>query len=298
MSKTRSLAAIAFATTLTGSTLALTMAPMAHADSLAPIRQAVIDARAGSTCPPLNYSVPLEGEAQHAVGNTLPGVPPTGQYQGTFDVAGHSAPFGSANNVPDGTRLAVSQAGGAINDCSYKDFGVGFVRTDGEDQVAIVLGKPAAPAAPVPQPQPQPANTNLPVSCAGGGGYKLPPGSDCSKTPNPSPPPAPAPQPVVNAITASFAKPGLTSIQLKVTNSSALTAACHYDAEAQTNNPLVPSQTLRDFQVEPHTTAANPHLETFDGAPTLTNYQVTITCTDASGQQKDPIGTVQLSQTW
>jgi hypothetical protein len=158
MSKARACSAVAFATTLTGATLVLTMAPMAHADSLAPIRQAVITARAGSTCPPLNYSVPLEGEAQHAVGNTLPGVPPTGQYQGTFDVAGHSAPFGSANNVPDGTRLAVSQASGAINDCSYKDFGVGFVRTDGEDQVTIVLGRPAAPPVPAPAPAPDPAS--------------------------------------------------------------------------------------------------------------------------------------------
>jgi hypothetical protein len=94
------------------------------------------------------------------------------------------------------------------------------------------------------------------------------------------------------------AKPGLTSIQLNVTNSSALTAACHYDAEAQSLNPLVPNQTLRDFQVAPHTTSAKPHVEAFDGAPTLTNYQVTITCTDASGQQKDPIGTMQLSQLW
>jgi len=60
----------------------------------------------------------------------------------------------------------------------------------------------------------------------------------------------------------------------------------------------VPSQTVRDFQVAPHTTAAKPHVETFDGAPTLTNYSVTITCTDASGQQTDPIGSVQLSQMW
>ncbi len=103
---------------------------------------------------------------------------------------------------------------------------------------------------------------------------------------------------MVNAITASFGKPGLTSIQLRVTNSSALTAACHYDAEAQSLNPFVPSKTVRDFQVAPHTTPSNPHVETFNGAPTLTNYQVTITCTDASGKQQDPIGTVQLSELW
>ncbi len=83
-----------------------------------------------------------------------------------------------------------------------------------------------------------------------------------------------------------------------VTNSSALTAACHYDAEAQSLDLFVPSQTVRDFQVAPHTTAAKPHVETFDGAPTLTNYSVTITCTDASGQQTDPVGGVQLSQMW
>jgi hypothetical protein len=75
-------------------------------------------------------------------------------------------------------------------------------------------------------------------------------------------------------------------------------AACHYEAEAQSLNLFVPGQTVRDFQVAPHTTAAKPHVETFDGAPTLTDYSVTITCVDASGQQTDPIGSVQLSQMW
>ena len=110
--------------------------------------------------------------------------------------------------------------------------------------------------------------------------------------------PAPAPVPVTNAIGASFRPPGLTSISLQVTNSSALTAACHYDAAAHTLDPLVPKDTQRDFTVAPHTTPANPHVETFNGAVTFTNYAVTISCTDASGQQKEPIGTVKLSQTW
>jgi hypothetical protein len=92
MSRTRALVAVA---SLTSSTLALPVARMALADSLAPIRQAVASVRSGSTCPPLNYSVALEGEAQHAIGNNLPGVPPTGQFQGTFDIAGQGAPWGT-----------------------------------------------------------------------------------------------------------------------------------------------------------------------------------------------------------
>jgi hypothetical protein len=293
MDKTHAVAAIAFVTVLTGSALMWTTPPSAHADALADLRLAVNNARSSSTCAPLAYSTALEGEAQHYILNDLPGVPPAGQYVGTWNTLLNTGD-------PESTAIKNLITGGvsaAVTDCSWKDFGVGYFRDTANheefDRVAVSLGKPAASPAPPAPAAPNPAS--LPVHCSIGG-YTLPPGSDCSKTPNPAPPPAP--QPVVNAITASFGKPGLTSIQLIVTNSSALTGACHYDAEAQSLNPFVPSQTLRDFPVAPHTTTAKPHVETFDGAPTLTNYQVTITCTDASGQQKDPIGTVQLSQMW
>ena len=284
------LATTAFVTVLTGSGLAWSTPPLAHADALADLRSAINGMRSGSTCPALNYSIPLEGDAQHYIGNNLPGVPAAGQYNGTVTKI-------SDENDPEAAAVKSLVADGnvtsAVNDCSYKDFGVGFYRPAGteDDYVSVALGKPNAPAPAAP---PQAANADKPIACAG---YQLPPGSDCSKTPNPNPPAAPA-APVTDAIGASFGKPGLTSLALSVTNSSAMTAACHYEADANTIDPLVPKQTVRDFQVAPHTTSAKPHVETFNGAPTFTNYSVTITCTDASGKQTEPIGTVSLSETW
>lgn len=52
--------------------------PTAHADPLDNVRGAVNGARAQSVCGPLNYSIALEGEAQAAVGNHLPGSLPPG----------------------------------------------------------------------------------------------------------------------------------------------------------------------------------------------------------------------------
>lgn len=46
----------------------------------------------------------------------------------------------------------MGQASGAIKDCKYKDFGVGFYRVnDSFDDVGIALGQPTAPA-PAPAP--------------------------------------------------------------------------------------------------------------------------------------------------
>lgn len=290
MAKPRTGATLAFVSVLTGSAVASVMAPTAHADALSDLRAGINLMRSGSTCPALSYNVNLEGDAQHYIGNNLPGVPAAGQYNGlVHKIQAEGDPESQAVNHLTAFGDTVS----SVNDCSWKDFGVGFYRPPGteDDYTSVALGKPDAPAPAAPA---APANSNLPVSCAG---YTLPPGSDCSKTPNPNPPAAPPP-PVTDAIGASFGSPGLTSLALRVTNSSALTAACHYDAEASTIDPLVPKQTLRDFQVAPHTTSAKPHVETFNGAPTFTNYSVTITCTDASGKQTEPIGTVQLSETW
>ena len=139
--------------------------------------------------------------------------------------------------------------------------------------------------APAPVPDSQ-----KPVHCSAGG-YTLPPGSDCSKTPNPNPP---APPPVTNAIKANFDPPGLKKVTLRVENSSNLTAACHYEAKANTNNPLVKKDTTRDFTVP----ANGKDAEEFDGAPTGTTYTVTITCKDASGKQTQDIGDQNLTLKW
>ncbi|OBH28105.1 hypothetical protein A5692_23115 [Mycobacterium sp. E342] len=301
MPRTQAAVAVAFAA-LSGSVLALTMAPIASADPLAAIRQAVNNARAGSTCPPLNYSIPLEGEAQHAIGNNLPGVPPAGQYKGTFTVT-LAAPFGSANNAEGATRGAVGEATPAINDCSNKDFGVGFFRKGDDDTVAIVLGKPAAaPQAPpaavqcpagsetptVPAGQTCKAAAspnNLPVRCTGN--YELPAGSDCSKTPNPSPP---APKPPKNAIAVNVEQ-SPTSVAVNVKNTSTLPGKCTYDA-APKNGLLMPA-VHRDFNVNPNDATKLDFL-----APPLgVKYHLVVSCHGTFNGQDDEFGHVEQDVT-
>jgi hypothetical protein len=102
------------------------------------------------------------------------------------------------------------------------------------------------------------------------------------------------PPPVTNAIDASFGDPGLSTLDFTVTNSSALTATCNYTATANSLNPLVPKKTTRQFNVP----ANGNHTESFNGAPTLTTYNVTLSCKDASGKQKEELGHKDLSVTW
>jgi hypothetical protein len=140
------------------------------------------------------------------------------------------------------------------------------------DYTYIPPAPPQAPAGP-----PVMSNAGDPVKCVGCGA------------------PAPAPVPdVINAIQASFGQPGLTSVDFTVTNTSNLDAVCHYTATANSLNPLVPKKTTRQFDVPANQTVVQP----FNGAPTLTNYSVTLSCNDASGKQKAEMGHVDTSVLW
>jgi hypothetical protein len=59
-------------------------------------------------------------------------------------------------------------------------------------------------------------------------------------------------------------------------------------------NPLLPSDTTRTFDVP----ANGSHTESFDGLKTGTQYQITIPCTDSSGKQSEPLGSVNQTVTW
>ncbi|MGD1256614.1 hypothetical protein ACKUT9_20520 [Mycobacterium seoulense] len=253
-----------FAACALGCASATMAMPAAHADPLDNIRGAVNNARAQSTCPPLTYSSLLEADAQRYVRFNEFEENPSGY-------GGHVVGFRVKDDPTDkATSEAVGQASPSIHDCTFKDFGVGMLRLDAVDlsEVAIVLGRPSAPA-------PAPAPNSNPVRCSAG--YTLPPGSDCSKTPNPNPPPAPAP-PVTNAIQLKFGPPSLGSITATISNSSALTAKCTYDS--------TPFNTHRDFTVDPH---GSTDL-TFNGVNSNTNYHVVVSCHDASGKQTQEIG--------
>ena len=272
MTRTRPSASLAIVTAVVGCALPLiSTTPIAHADDpLAQIREAVNGERAETTCGPLNYSSALEGEAQAAVGNDLPGVPPAGNYKGYFQTF-----FGGGD--PERTAIygAEGSAYAALRDCRFKDFGVGFYRIDQSetDRVAITLGQPAA-AAPA---APPPFNAaTVPV---------LPPPPHNAATVPALPPPPPAL--VTNAITLSFGPPHLGSITATVTNSSDLTAKCTYDASGIT-------KTHRDFTVGPH---ASTDL-TFKGLNTATSYHVVVSCHDASGKQTQEIGHAETDVTF
>jgi hypothetical protein len=133
-------------------------APIAHADPLDDVRGAVIAARANTGCPPLNYNVQLEAAAQAWVrGGPRPSDNPSLGYDGfPAGVEGLDAHASKATNA------AISDLNPSLKDCTFKDFGVGMVRDDALDEsdVAVVLGRPPAPAAPAQQNAP--ANTPRP----------------------------------------------------------------------------------------------------------------------------------------
>ncbi|MGW0162891.1 hypothetical protein ACWDUN_26570 [Mycobacterium sp. NPDC003323] len=199
-------------------------APAAHASPLDAIRGAVNAAR--TNCPPLNYNIDLEGNAQAVAGNRSPGVPPSGRYNGKT---------AEGDMIGDPTAEAISelvnQMRPLINNCNYKDFGVGMRRDDGGEYsvVSLALGEPRA-VAPPPPPRPAPAPAPAPI---------------------PAPPPPPPPPPVekapTNAVTLSIKREGLRA-KVTVGNTSDLQAQCTYKAR-EVNGLGIPVS--RNFGVNP-----------------------------------------------
>jgi hypothetical protein len=264
-----------------GATLAM---PVAHADPLDGIRAAVNGVRAGSVCGALTYSGQLEAAAQGYARN-----------RADQDLHGYPGTARLVSFKEDPTAEAidalVTENEYSIKDCKYKDFGVGMTRVDDDENsvVSIALGEPApAPAQQVPPQQAPPQADNRSTICTETG-VIVPAGEKC-----PARPVTPATPPVTNAIQASFGDTTLTTIELNVTNTSNLNARCDYVATTNSLNPVVPKRTTRTFDVP----ANGNHTERFDGAVTLSTYQVTLSCTDASGTQKEPLGNAQLSVTW
>lgn len=205
-------------------------------------------------------------------------------------INGQTARYGIDNNrqpVNIGVQACRKNFGPVSDDCTpYANY---------------TFTPPPAPA----QGPAAPATTNCPP---GSTTPTVPAGQQCTAAPKPditcpagSPTPtvpagqtcAPIPD-VTNAIQASFGDPGLTSVDFNVTNTSNLAATCTYTATANSLNPLVPKKTTRQFNVP----ANGTHTETFNGAPTATTYNVTLSCHDASGKQKAELGHVQTSLLW
>lgn len=285
MTRKRWLAAIlaCAAVLLTGQVLV--GAPAAHADPLDPIRAAVNGARQGSPCGPLTYNIALEGEAQAYAGNKLPGVPPAGQYAGrVYKAMGSSDPQSAAISI------AIDKAAGAIRDCSYTEFGVGFVRFEDHelDNVGIALGAPPAPAAPVQcppgstsptVPAGQQCTAAPPVQCPPGStSPTVPAGQQCTAAPKPDvqcpdgktvPAGGDCPAPT-NAVRVSFSK-GLGFWKVNVANSADISGQCTYNASSDNGTPGA----SRNFAIGAKGTADF----TVPAPLLLTSYHVVTSCT-------------------
>jgi hypothetical protein len=261
MIKTQTASVLATAVAGFSALVGVSQMPAAQATPIDNLRGAVNDARARTSCPPLNYSGQLEGFAQHFVRG--------GNRSLDTGYAGETV-YLSRKDDPTDTAVdgLITDNGFNFANCAYKDFGVGMIRYADVSVVGVVLGIPQAPAPP--PPAPPPAN-------------------------NPAPPPAPAetpPQLFTNAITATTDNSQETVFSITVNNSAPLPASCNY--EAKSLNPLAPSDTNRTFNV-----AANgSDTETFNGLKSLSQYNITVTCTDSSGKQTQPLGSINQTVTW
>ncbi|HEY9304264.1 MAG TPA: hypothetical protein VIO95_08245 [Mycobacterium sp.] len=124
--------------------------PNAHADPLDGPRTAVERARADSTCPPLNYKVDLEDVAQKYARDRKAS---RGDNPGPGQVVAYYGSGDPQSKAID--EMMTGGAAGAIRDCRYTDYGVGFVRYESMelDFVSVVLG-PGGPPAPAAKPAP------------------------------------------------------------------------------------------------------------------------------------------------
>ena len=265
MTRKQTAASLAIAATMVG--VAATLAiPVASADPLDPIRAAANNARSQTSCAPLNYSRDLEGQAQHEARNALPGVPPFGQYKGTFIVL---KAVGDHEDVQIRRVIDDPVSNTAFGDCGYKDFGVGFSRfevgDEADDIVTIVLGKPNAPE-PVEQPkpvdQPKPIEQPKPVPCPTGSPVsEVPAGQTCPAEPAPT-----------NAVTMNFKRSGLTNVTATFSNLSKVSGQCHYDA--QDVNGILPGKT-DDFPISADRSVTRNYL----APPPLSTYHAVVSCT-------------------
>jgi hypothetical protein len=235
--------------------------PVANADPLDPIRAAANNARSQTSCPPLNYNRDLEGQAQHAAENTEDGVPPFGQYKGTFIVLQAS---GDHEDKQIGRVVNDPVSKLSFKDCGYKDFGVGFKRFDNteNDFVVIVLGKPDAPDAvqpPQPVDPPKPVEAAKPIPCPDGS--EVPAGQTCPAEPAPT-----------DAVTMNLNRSGLTNVTATFANSSKVSGICHYDAEDV--NGILPGKT-DDFSIGAKATVTR----TYPAPPILSTYHAVVSCT-------------------
>lgn len=215
--------------------------PSAYADDpLAEIISDITLYRSKTQCPRLTYNVALEEAAQRYARSERPEDGRTGNYHGVT-----AAFLGSGDPQASAVLSAYSRgARGAITDCGFTDFGVGFIRHDDRsvDVVTLVFGRQDEPVEPPTTPVSAPVST--PVT-----------------TPEP---PKVAP---TDAIHVSFDKGFQWTVN--VTSTADIAGNCTYAA----TNPVLPGSN-KTFNIGPRGSASFTVL----APPPFSTYHVVVSC--------------------
>lgn len=259
-------------TALVGGTLLSGAAAIASADDpLAPIIASVRQIRSGTRCAPLVYNPLLEDAAQKYArsenrGDAVPNDYPyrTDAYLGSGDP--QDAAIGSAYNR--GARTS-------IIDCSFTEFGVGFIRHDDRevDVVTVIFGEPstsdATPVAPAQDPSPA-----APVQCP-------------TFSSTPTVPAGQACAPSTNSVAVVITKAGLGKVNVALTNSADIDASCAYSAVPLGNAAGILPTIDKTVAVKGKGTVI---LNENAPPPTIT-YQVSVPCTGIVNGRNVVMGT-------
>jgi hypothetical protein len=203
----------------------------------------------------------LEADAQAYARNPVSGQNANpGGYPGVLDSAARGK-----EHAEDAMNEALVLLSTALHDCSWKDYGVGMVRSNGNSIVAVYLGQPPAPAAQAPANNAPANNTNT--------------GGDAKQQ---AEPPAPPPK---DGVTMDIDQSDPTKVAVTVTNTSPLDGNCTYDAK-KTAGLIGQQDVNKTFSLAP---GAGTTL-TFPAVPLGSTYHVVVSYHGTFNGQDDEFG--------
>jgi hypothetical protein len=127
----------------------IVVAPSAFADSVTRVQDAMAAARAGTSCPPLNYNSVVEKAAAIINKSTDDYIDHISTYQPITDpmpglkdlgYGGNKVALlqGALSNEADAIKGALLEGHAAIPDCSYTDLGIDVRRNEATDNLLVV----------------------------------------------------------------------------------------------------------------------------------------------------------------
>jgi hypothetical protein len=127
----------------------IVVAPSAFADSVTRVQDAMAAARAGTSCPPLNYNPVVEKAAAIINKSTDDYIDHISTYQPITDpmpglkdlgYGGNKVALlqGALSNEADAIKGALLEGHAAIPDCSYTDLGIDVRRNEATDNLLVV----------------------------------------------------------------------------------------------------------------------------------------------------------------